>query len=146
MAAFRYLGATISSLDKESAEVIASAIIFTNPTIMEFNYRTSLYDVAKRYRQIKSIDDAANIMVVKINDEITTSKKAILSSIFKARFTYADLLALSVSSTPVIEDSMYIESGLDVEDAKKLVPEWYEIVNTRTTIRLRKSDDLVSSS
>lgn len=146
MAAFRYLGATISSLDKEGAEVIASAVIFTNPTIMEFNYRTSLYDVAKRYRQIKSIDDAANIMVVKINDEITTNKKALLSSVVKARFTYADLLALSVSSTPVIEDAMYIESGLDVEDVKKLVPEWYEIVNTRTTVKLRKSDDLVSTS
>lgn len=146
MAAFRYLGATISKIDKESDELIASAVIFINPAVIELNYRTTLYDVAKRYRQLKSIDDTANIMVVKINDEITINRKSLLSSLIKAKFTFADILALSVSATPVFDDSLYIESGLNVDDIIKVVPEWYTLVNTRTTLKLRKSDALIEAA
>ena len=101
MAAFRYLGATISKIDKESDELIASAVIFINPAVIELNYRTTLYDVAKRYRQLKSIDDTANIMVVKINDAITllNNKTAMMFGIAINPFSRSAMLQTRFSST-----------------------------------------------
>lgn len=143
MAAFRYLGATMSSIDQEVEEVMASTIRFINPTIMEYNFHTSYYDVAKRYRQIKSVAETDTILIAKINSDVTLGKKALLSSIVKAKFTYNDLLALSVSNSPVIEDAIYMESGLNMTDTEKIIPEWYDIVNTRLILNLRKKMDLI---
>lgn len=142
MAAFRYLGATIASKDAESKEIIASMVIFVKPAIIEQDFRSELSDIAKRYRKIKSVDETSTIMIVKINDDVTLNKKALLGSVLKAQFSYADLLALTVSTTPVLEDALYIESGLNMTNIDVLIPDWYDKINTRTTVKLRKKDSL----
>ena len=95
MAAFRYLGALMEPRDEDATELIASNVVFRKPAVLEQNYRSELYDIAKRYRKLKSIDDQSIIMIVPINTEITLSKQALLKSIVKAEFSYADLLHLS---------------------------------------------------
>lgn len=146
MAAFRYLGALMEPIDEDATEHTASNVVFRKPAVLEQNYRTELYDIAKRYRKLKSIDDQSIIMIVPINSEITISNQALLKSIVKAEFSYADLLHLSVSSTPVLEDNIYIEAGLgltkSVEELQVVIPPWYDVITHRLSVKLRKNSML----
>ena len=144
MAEFKYLGAVMEPMDKDATELIASNVVFRKPAILEQNYRSELYDIAKRYRKLKSVDDQSIIMIVPINKEITLSNQSLLKSIVKAEFSYASLLHLSVGTTPVLEDNIYIEAGLgltkSVDELKVVIPQWYDVITHRLSVKLRKNN------
>lgn len=137
MAAFMYLGATITPID-EDPEVTYHNVKFINPMIMEENYRSDVTDIAKRYRTIKSVDETLTIIILPVYD-YDIGKRALLKTILTAEFDFGTLLKLSQGTHPIVGDTMYIESGLGGATLDNLIPSWYTKASQRISVRLVKT-------
>lgn len=137
MAAYMYLGAVVHS-NTSDEDMSYKNIDFIKPSIIEENYRCDLADIAKKYRKIKSIEETETIVIWPITDDTSLSRKAILTSLIKSKFSYATLLTLSTATNPLIADSMYIESGLNQTSIESLIPDWYKKISSRTSLKLYK--------
>lgn len=141
MAAFMYVAATIETATKVFTS--PEEVVMRNPTVIELYARTELRDVARRYRRLKSVDDLDTIIVVPVSEAYAIDRKSILVAL-SSQFTYATLVMFTVGSNPMLEDTMYIESGKGMSDLSNVIPDYYKQTTSSLSVNLAVDYDKYS--
>lgn len=143
MAAFMYVAATIDT--SNSVITGPEAVIMKNPTVIELYAKTEMSEVARRYRRLKSVNDQDTVIVAPVSEGYKIDRKSILIAL-SSQFSYASLIVFIVGSTPMLADSLYIESGLGMDDLSNILPDQYRPTIKRLSVNMAFDYDKYNST
>ena len=116
-----------------------------NPTVIELYAKTEMSEVARRYRRLKSVNDQDTVIVAPVSEGYKIDRKSILIAL-SSQFSYASLIVFIVGSTPMLADSLYIESGLGMDDLSNILPDQYRPTIKRLSVNMAFDYDKYNST
>lgn len=141
MAAFMYVAATIDTTN--TVITGPEQVELFNPSVIELYARAEFPDIARRYRRLKSVADTDTVVVVPVTEGYHIDRRTILTTL-GGKFSYATLTLFTIGAQSMLSDTMYIESGLGIDDLTNYIPFQYRTMTKRTTLNLAIDQDKVN--